>query len=156
MTATANDIAVVRLGLEIPEGKEAAFTDALIGGFIEAHPVKDTARRKPADAGWTATYDLNAATADLWMLIAASLSSLYDFSADGASFTRAQAFDHANRMRRLFASRAYATSVPLTRDRQTDILYQGNWPFLEELDLQAYEEAEHAAYPDNTTQGTAL
>lgn len=156
MAAAQSDIEVVRLGLEIPEGREEAFTDELIAGFLEAHPVKDSAGRKPTDAGWAETYDVNAATADLWSLIAACASALYDFSADGATFTRSQVYDHARKMQRHFNGKARATSVAITRDRQTDILYQGRWPYTAEFDLQAYQEADAAVFAPNTVQGTEL
>ena len=156
MAASAANIAAVRLGLDIPEDKAAAFTDDLITGFIEAHPIKDSTGKKPADLGWAASYDLMAATADLWGLIAASLSSLYDFVADAATFSRTQMFEHAMTMARFFRSRAYATSSQLTRDRQTDILYQGRWPFTAEFDLQLYESVEGEVYAPGTTQGTPL
>ena len=156
MAASQHDIDVVRLGLEIPEDKEAAFTNDLLAGFIEAHPVKDSTGKKPADLGYSATYDLMAATADLWGLIAASLSSLYDFVADAATFSRSQVFQHALTMARFFRSRSYATSSAITRDRQTDILYQGRWPFMAEFDLQLYESVEQQVYAPNTQQGTPL
>jgi hypothetical protein len=172
MAATANDIAAVRLGLEIPEGKAADFTDALLAGFIEAHPVNDAVGRRPTDPGWQPTYDLNAATADLWSLIAASVSALYDFGADRSTFSRSQVYDHARKMQRHFAGKARATSAPITRERQTDILYQGRWPYTadtslqgygsvadgytEDADLQTYEEVEGAMYPPGSTQGEAL
>jgi hypothetical protein len=156
MAATANDIAAVRLGLEIPEGKAADFTDALLAGFIEAHPVNDAAGRRPTDSSWQPTYDLNAATADLWSLIAASVSSLYDFGADGATFSRSQVYEHARRMQRHFQGKAHATSASITRERQTDILYQGHWPYTADADLQTYEDAEAATYPPDTTEGQAL
>lgn len=156
MAASQRDIDSVRLGLEIPAGREDAFTDDLIAGYLEAHPVKDPTGRKPSTFGWTATYDVNAATADLWSLIAANLSALYDFSADGASFTRSEVFDHALKMQRHFNSRRYATSVAVARDRQTDILYQGRWPFEGGSDLQGYEEAEADVYAAGTSEGEAL
>jgi hypothetical protein len=156
MAASANDIAVVRLGITVPEEKAEAFTDDLLRGFIEAHPVKDSKRLKPTDVGWVATYDLNAATADLWDLIAASLAALYDFSADGATFSRSQLMANARSMARSFRSRSHATSVPLERSRQADILYQGRWPYTAEFDLQAYQEAEESVYAPNTQQGIGL
>jgi hypothetical protein len=156
MAAARRDIDVVRLGLEIPAGREDDFTDELVAGFIEAHPVKDSAGRRPADLGWAATYDLNAAVADLWSLIAANLSALYDFTADGASFTRSQAYEHARKMQRHFQGKAHATSAPVTREREADILYQGHWPYTGEADLQAYKDAEADVFPSGTTQGEPL
>jgi len=156
MSASASDIAAVRLGLSIPEGTEAAFTDDLIGGFLEAHPVNDAEGRHPADLGWAATYDRMAATADLWGLIAASVSQLYDFVADAATFSRSQVFDHALKMAAWFNSRRHARTVAIQRDRQRDILYQGRWPFVAEFDINMYEKAQSEVYAPNTSQGQAL
>ena len=151
-----SDIAAVRLGLLIPADKADAFSDDLISGFIASYPVNDSLGRKPSDFAWAGKFDLNAATADLWSLIAVCLSDLYDFEADTAKFSRSQLFANAMRMRRHFNSRRYATSTPISRDRQTDILYQGRWPFAAERDLNLYETLQSYTYPSGTSQGEAL
>jgi hypothetical protein len=153
MAATQGDIDRVRLSIAVPSGQEAVFTDALLQGFIEEHPVRDSAGLEPAASAWEPTYDLNAATSDLWGLIAVNLSTLYDFSADGASFTRSQAFENARRMGRYFNSRRRATSVAITPDRQREILHEARWPFAGgpagaewlDSDLQTFLEQNEAA-----------
>lgn len=57
--------------------------------------VVDSADNGPLDTGYTTTYDLAAITAAVWHEKAARLGEGFDFTAEGASFTRSQAYRHA-------------------------------------------------------------
>jgi hypothetical protein len=54
---------------------------------------------------WQPTYDLNAAAAEGWRWKMAKLASGIDFTTDGQSFSKSQAFDHAKAMIEYYASR---------------------------------------------------
>lgn len=54
---------------------------------------------------WIPTYDLNAAAADLWTEKAGKLADRFDFTADGASFHRSQAYEQAMKQARFYSSR---------------------------------------------------
>ena len=54
---------------------------------------------------WTPTYDLNAAAADIWVEKAGVFAGDFDFAADGASYTRSQAYEQAMKQARHFSAR---------------------------------------------------
>jgi hypothetical protein len=59
--------------------------------------VKDSAGLAPSAAAYVTTYDLNAIAAGVWREKASMLAEDFDFTAEGASFTRSQAVRHAER-----------------------------------------------------------
>lgn len=118
MTASAAQIAQVRRMTAEPT--TTTYSDALIQGFIEDHPLIDelgtepyywvtngsSAPTKTDSADWYPTYDLNAAAADVWEEKAASIAALYDFKADGGDYSRSQAHEHAKKMAKYYRSRS--------------------------------------------------
>ena len=117
MAATAAEIARVRR--MVAEPTTATYSDTLIAEIIVRYPVPDAAGVYPVDedgvaeSAWVATYDLNAAAAELWVEKSAALASGYDFSADGGTFNRSQAMANAQKMASYYASRRYAKGVRL-------------------------------------------
>ena len=164
---SAQDVAAVRLLVKVPDGLQEAFTDDMVSDILAAHPIPDLKGLDPYQAqgpwqgadpftyGWTPTYDRWAAAADLWAVIAAFCSDLYDFVADRATFNRSQVFAQAMKMARFCNSRRHAQTVVLERDRQLDILYQGRWPFAPMIegstalvnDLNEYYKIDQEMYP---------
>ena len=57
--------------------------------------IVDSAGLAPSAALYTTTYDLNAIAAGVWREKANMLAEGFDFTAEGASFTRSQAYRHA-------------------------------------------------------------
>lgn len=88
MSATAAQIATVRR--KVAEPTTATYSDAQITAFIEAFPMIDTAGIAPDETGWTETYNLDRAAADIWTEKAAAVASSYDFNAAGSSFSQSQ------------------------------------------------------------------
>lgn len=123
MTATAAQIAQIRRMTAEPT--TTTYSDTLIQGFIEAHPLMDELGTEPyywttsgsaaptqtANSDWYPTYDLNAAAADVWEEKAAAVAALYDFSADGGKYSRDQAYQHAAHMARFYRSRSSMNTV---------------------------------------------
>lgn len=114
MSATAAQIAKVRR--MVAEPTEATYSDASITAYIEVHPLVDANGTSPTyyaassramveNTNWMATYDLNAAAADIWDEKASSLAEDYDFSADGGSYHRSQAYEQAMKQARYYRSR---------------------------------------------------
>ena len=106
MAATAAQIS--RLRRMIAEPETTTYSDEDLAEAIERYPVidargvetyyYDTSTIPPTQTAmdnWLPTYDLCAAAADLWAEKAATLAADYDFSADGASYSRRQAYDNA-------------------------------------------------------------
>lgn len=145
MSASAAMVSQVRLMVNEPSS--ATYTDDALKARIEVYPLKDSNGVASSDAAWIATYDLNQVASEVWMEKAAALANVYSFSADGASFQRAQLYDHAvamsghyanlvqqakrrGRDRKASSYKMVATPVPLNAPGyalRTD-LYIGNAP----------------------------
>jgi hypothetical protein len=141
---TAAQIATVRR--MVAEPATTTYSDALITTFIEAYPLQDERGELPytwssatppaqvVNDRWVATYDLNAAAADIWQEKAGSLAALYDFAADGGNYSRSQAFEQAMKQARYFRARKRPASAQMIKfpDEGTgsDVSYQwiGNLP----------------------------
>ncbi len=60
---------------------------------------------------WMPTYDLNAAAADVWQEKAATWTTLYDFSADGGSYSRMQAYNATQAQARYYRARRAGSTI---------------------------------------------
>lgn len=126
MTATAAQIAQLRR--MVAEPLTTTYSDALLTTIIESYPTLDpngevpvywTATIPPAQEDntmWVATYDLNAAAAQIWEEKAAVPAADYDFKADGGDFTRSQVFEQAMKQARYYRSRRAAGTIYLKPD----------------------------------------
>ena len=106
---------ITQLRRMIAEPTTTTYSDAVLSEIILAHPLIDSSGNFPDEDDWTATYDLNAAAADVWDEKAAGLASDYDFNADGASFSRSQAYEQASHMARKYRSRRSAVTIRLIK-----------------------------------------
>jgi len=82
----------------VAEPTTTTYSDELLGKYIVIYPLPDGLGYWPVDVGfgtigWTPTYDLHCAAADIWLEKAAAAAALYDFSADGGNFSRSQISD---------------------------------------------------------------
>lgn len=123
MSATAAEVA--RLRRMVNETDEYGdYTDSDLEDYIERYPRMDERGQKPytydtstsppteeENDDWVPTYDLNAAAADIWEEKAAALAADFDFSADGASYTRSQKYQQAKDMAAHYRRRRSATTV---------------------------------------------
>lgn len=102
-------------------------TDEQISVVIARYPRPDINGQPPLVEGgginplWVPTYDLAMAAADLWYDYAAGLTGSYDFSADGASYSRSQEFDHAMGMGKFWASRRAIGTLHLLSPLSPDL-----------------------------------
>lgn len=120
MAASADQIARVRR--MIAEPTTTTYSDDALADYIEAYPVTDVAGVRPDGSGWVATYDLHAAAADLWEEKAAPLQPKFDFSADGGSFDRSQAYEAAMDQARYHAARRRPSSRPIFKGPEDEDL----------------------------------
>lgn len=137
MTATAAMIDRVRRMTNEPD-TSATYADADIQSVIENYPLIDARGEEPftydlstqpptedANEDWIVTYDLNAAAADIWEEKASSLSQDFDFKADGAAYTRSQAYEQTMKQARFFRGKRSPktiTQIPWPREDFTDDL----------------------------------
>ena len=104
MTATA--AMILRVRNMVNEPVSVAYSDLIIQGYIETYPLIDENGEQPytwssatppvqvVNTSWVATYDLHAAAADIWEVKAGDWVSKYDFKADGADYSRSQAYQN--------------------------------------------------------------
>lgn len=124
MAATAEQMAQVRR--MAAETTTITYSDTAIKGYIETYPLIDVNGYEPADADgianpdWAPTYDLNAAAADIWDEKASALAAQFDFDADGASFRRSQAYQHAAERARYYRSRRSPRTLVMMPQSDSD------------------------------------
>ena len=115
MSATAEMVA--RLRRMVNEASDTTYSDSDLESYIEAYPLIDAVGEVPlltdgtSNPDWTPNYDLNAAAADIWSEKAGALAGNYDFSTQGQSFQRSQAFAAAIQAARYYRSRRAAGTI---------------------------------------------
>ena len=77
------------------------WTNSRLSAVIEGYPLPDGDGRRPTDTAWSATYDLNAAAADIWDQKASSLAENHDT----AGAERSQVYQNAVRRAKHFRAR---------------------------------------------------
>jgi hypothetical protein len=108
MTVSAADIAAIRRMTAVTNTE---YSDDEVTDIVERYPVADAAGNFPTtpdgevNADWTPRYDLHAAAADIWDEKASSLAARYDFTADGSTYHRSQAYNQAMQQARWHRSR---------------------------------------------------
>ncbi len=116
MSASATDIADLRD--MVAEPTTTTYSDDDLAAVIERFALIDSGGYEPDDVDWTATYDLNAAAANIWGRKRAALATMYDFSADGGTFHRQQAFENAGKMARHYSARRAPSSLRVHVDHR--------------------------------------
>ena len=124
MGASTTDIATLRR--RIAEPTEATYSDEVLTAIIEGYALIDADEWEPDDAGWTPTYDLAAAAGRVWAEKAAALASGYDFSADGGSYSRSQAYEMHMKQARYWDSRRAPAALRLHVAHDYEKDYQAN------------------------------
>jgi hypothetical protein len=122
MAATAAQISQIRRMCGLGVG-DATYSDAVLASAIVRYPLMDEMGNEPyyydattspptldENDDWIPTYDLNAAAADVWEERASIAAANFDFSADGGSYHRSQAYTQFMQQCRFYrARRAPAT-----------------------------------------------
>jgi len=116
MAATAAQIERLRRMVDEPD--DTTYDDDALTDYIERYPLVDelgeeaytwdTSTQPPTQEendDWIATYDLNAAAADIWEEKAATVAEDFDFSADGGRYSRSQAYEHYMKMAARYRSK---------------------------------------------------
>jgi len=105
---------IARLRRMVAEPTTTMYSDTVLSSAIERYPVMDEDGYEPDEDDWTATYDLNAAAAEVWTEKAAGLVAGYDFNAGGATYNRSQAYQQAMAQARHYLSRRQVSKIKLT------------------------------------------
>lgn len=88
-----------------------------LGRVLDMWPTLDTDGRLADDADWVPTWDLNAAAAEGWRMKAAIVAGDFTFSADGASYSKADVMAHCLEMETKYASRSHGVMATLADRR---------------------------------------
>ena len=140
MTATAVQIAEVRRMTAEPD--VTIYNDNLIASFIERYPHIDEQGEEPFtlssatppvhedNDNWMPTYDLNAASADIWEEKAAAVAHRVDFSADGGNYSMSNQYLQYMAMVRNYRSRRLPSTARMHKSpKEVDAaLWIGNLP----------------------------
>lgn len=120
---TAAQIAQVRR--MVAEPTTTTYSDALLTAIIEGYPTIDANGQMPfywsaaippaqvVNVLWVATYDLNAASGQIWQEKAAVPAADFDFNADGGSYTRSQVYEQAMKQARFYNARRNGKTITL-------------------------------------------
>lgn len=143
MAATAEQVAQLRRMTAEPT--DATYSDADLTTLIENYPTPDERGEQPytwntattppsqvVNPAWITTYDLHMASAQIWEEKAAIIALDYDFSADGGTYSRSQAYQQAKGMVAFHRSRGSIGTITLEMwpppRRGLRDLWMGNQP----------------------------
>lgn len=110
MTPTAIQLAQLRRMINEPTS--TPYADEILSAYITKYPLVDINGVESGTDGWVEDYDLHAAAADVWEEKAAIVQALYDFSADGGSYSRSQLYEMAMDQARFHTARRKMASRP--------------------------------------------
>lgn len=104
--------ALVRLEAMTAAQSAPLLTTDELAVLLEQNQVVDATGLAPTAAGYVPTWDLNRAACEGWRWKAGKCAGLFDFTADGATFNRAQMLDHCEKMIAQYARKVMG-SVPV-------------------------------------------
>lgn len=102
--------AKTRLANMVAATSRPVLADIDLENLLNLHQRIDTAQRRPADVGWVPTWDLIAAASEGWGWKAGKVAGDFNFSADGASYTKADVMAHCVEREAHYAARTHGTS----------------------------------------------
>ena len=82
---------------------------ARLEDLVDRFSMADRYGVAPKDDGWEPTWNLNAAAAEGWRLKAAAVAGDFNFSADGASYSKADVLAHCLELEAKFAALSHGT-----------------------------------------------
>ena len=104
------------------------YSDALLTASIERYPVPDPDDVYPDEDGWYPSYDLAMAASEIWSEKATMLAANFDFTADGATFSKSQQYEHYNQQARKWrAMRVPGNYTVMTMPPANAGTVIGNW-----------------------------
>lgn len=91
--------------------EEPVLDDPTLQALLDDARVPDTFGRYISDPEYEVTYDVNRAIAAAWTVKAAKVAAGYNFTVENKSFNRSEMYDHFINQARMFAAKAYPTSI---------------------------------------------
>lgn len=100
------DDVLARVNLLGDPGSAPVVTPEEVGKIVDAAAIADASGLAPSDPDWVPTYDTYAAIAEVWGLKAARVAGNFNFSADGASYNKADVLANCLTMEAKYAAKA--------------------------------------------------
>jgi len=97
--------AKARLTNLVASASRPVLSDPDLESLLNLHQVPDRDGLTPLDVGWTPTWDFNAAAAEGWGWKAGKVAGDFNFTADGASYSKADVLTHCVDRQAHFAAR---------------------------------------------------
>lgn len=110
---TARDDALAQLRLNTAPDQRPVLSDTDLDALLDRVAVADTQGRAPGSDGWEAAYDVNQASARAWRVKAGRVAGDFTFSADGATFNKADLMAHCLEMEHTYAALSHGTMTTL-------------------------------------------
>lgn len=102
-------VALILLGEKVAATSRPVLSPEALGALLDAYGAQDASGRAPSDNGWVPTYNLNAAAAEGWRMKAGKVAGDFNFSADNASYSKADVLAHCLEMETKYASLNHGT-----------------------------------------------
>lgn len=133
---TARDDAVARVKLLGATAAKPAVSDGTVGLAVDAYGLVDAAGVPPNLIGWSPTYDVNAAVAEVYRIKAGLVSSDFNFTADDASFSKGDVLANLLSMEAKYAAMAVTANNGMTTGNSSGTIQVGgtNYPYTASLD----------------------
>lgn len=104
----------------VAEPTQDTYGDDLLGEYLAAYPLPDSAGAQPTDTAWLGCWDAALAAAQIWEEKAAAFAADYDFSADGGSYQRSQVHRQMLDIARNFRARRKTSALVLKAQPRPD------------------------------------
>jgi len=88
---------------------EPILDDGEVDDLLDGASVMDKNGLKPSDTDWDATYDLNTAAANGWLIKAARAAALVEVDPPGSGIVTSKVFDNCRAMARIYAGKRVGT-----------------------------------------------
>lgn len=102
-------VALTLLGEKVAATSRPVLSPEAVGALLDSYASQDNDGRAPSDTGWVGTWDLNAAAAEGWRMKAGKVAGDFNFSADNASYSKADVLAHCLEMETKYASLCHGT-----------------------------------------------
>ena len=107
------EVALTLLSDKVAATSRPVLEPASVSALLDAYQSADADGRAPTDDGWVGTWDLNAAAAEGWRMKAGKVAGDFNFSADNASYSKADVLAHCLEMETKYASLSHGLMTTL-------------------------------------------
>lgn len=111
-------VALTLLTDKVAATSRPVLSQATVEALLDSYPKPDAEGRPPSDPAWSGAWDLNAAASEGWRMKAGKVAGDFNFSADNASYSKADVLAHCLEMQTRYASLSHGV-MSTAEGRQT-------------------------------------